>query len=100
MNKKITLATFKSFIKKNANQLLINVGSSFDGMSDMVEQTGDFGFNRPLDAAYPCKNNLGIQQIWLVFGSRDYFREFETDDMTGIRCFNCCGSFTVAIPKQ
>lgn len=33
-NKKATMATIKSFVKKNRENLLINVKSSFDGMID------------------------------------------------------------------
>lgn len=101
MTKKITLTTFKSFMKKNAGKILINVGSKFDGMTDCVEQTGDNGFTpiKEADQGYRHQNNMGFYGIWLVFGSRDYFRPFETDDLIGIRCFNCCGSFTVAIAK-
>lgn len=37
MQRRITKATFKSFIKKNYGKLFMQHISSFDGMSDMVE---------------------------------------------------------------
>ena len=96
-SKKITLATFKSFVKKNRNQLLINVGSSFDGMTDCVQSTNDSGFSTALDSDTPFNNNLGIHGVWLVFGSRDYFYPSNENGLTGIKVSNCCGSFTIAI---
>ena len=42
-------------------------------------------------------NNLGIQGVWLVNGSRDSFREYDDGDFRGIHVYNCCGSFTVAV---
>ena len=95
-SKKITLATFKSFVKKNRAQLLINVGSSFNGMTDCVQSTNDSGFSTALDADTPFNNNLGIHGVWLVFGSRDYFYPTNENGLTGIKVSNCCGSFTIA----
>ena len=73
---KITKATFKSFVKKNRANLLINVKSSFDGMVDgCVSHNG--GFTSAVEAEHIHENNLGIQGVWLVGGSRDYFTAFE-----------------------
>jgi len=96
-SKKITLATFKSFVKKNRNQLLINVGSSFDGMTDCVQSTNDHGFSEAQNSDRPFPNNLGIAGVWLVGGSRDYFSPINENGLTGIRAFNCCGSFSIAV---
>jgi hypothetical protein len=94
MNGKITKATFKSFVKKNPN-LFIKVKSSFDGMTDCVEQLSG-GFVKATNAHYPCDNNLGIQGVWLVGNSRDSFRPFNDGKLSGIEVYNCCGSFIVA----
>lgn len=98
MTKKITKATFKSFIKKNKEMLFISVESRFDGMSDMVEQRkGGFKI-----ATFDAGNNdstLGINGAWLVGSSRDWFTAYENEDFVGINVYNCCGSFTIAILK-
>lgn len=45
-------------------------------------------------------HNFGIQGLWVVRGSRDYFAEkkFTAEDgavYEGINCYNCCGEWTV-----
>jgi hypothetical protein len=96
MTKKITKATFKSFVKKNRESLLIQTKSSFDGMVDGIQVVnGDFV--KAVDAEYVAENNLGIQGVWLVGGGRDYFSEFSQGNMNGIEVCNCCGTFVVAV---
>ena len=96
MTKKITLATFKSFIKKNRENLLVRVSSDFDGMQDCVVANRDAKF-KPAVACGNENNTLGISGVWLVGSSRDYFTEFEVPGYKGFRVSNCCGSFAVAI---
>lgn len=97
---KITLATIKSFIKKN-DDLQINVQSSFDGMYDGVMSRGE-GFLKAerLEGSHGHDNELGVKGVWCVFGSRDQFMPYETDTMTGFKVYNCCGSFILAVTKQ
>lgn len=95
--KKITLATLKSFIRRNEGKLFVNVKSSFDGMVDGCEpQHGGFQAQRP---ASHSKNTLGIAGVWLVGSSRDYFTAFDNGDFEGIEVSNCCGRFIVATSK-
>lgn len=94
--KRITKATFKSFVKKNRANLYIKVKSSFDGMTDCVEQLNG-GYEPAVNATYVHENNLGIKGVWLVNGSRDYFREVSENGFTGIEVYNCCGTFVVAV---
>lgn len=94
---KITKATFKSFLRKNADKALIKVGSSFDGMYDCVMPVENAGFGSLEKSSNPHENNLGYAGIWLVGGSRDSFEAYNKDGLTGIRVYNCCGSFTVAV---
>lgn len=100
--KRITLATLKSFIKKNAGELYINVHSSFDGMTDGIERLNG-GWQKATKDTTQSKNSdyndntLGIKGVWLVGGSRDYFRPFNENGFTGINAYNSCGSFTAAI---
>lgn len=102
--KKITAATFKSFVKKNAEQLHINIQSKFDGMTDGVERQKE-GFtpatkNDWSTAEYIAAHTLGYVGIWLVGSSRDHFNSFENERFTGIQVYNACGSFVVATPKN
>jgi len=98
MDKKITLATVKSFIKKNRAHLLIKKSSSFDGMTDCVMPVeSEFTPALQPDEGRNFKETLGIHGAWFVFGSRDYFYPFEQDGLVGYRVSNCCGSFTLAI---
>ena len=98
--KKITIATIKAFIKNNAGNLFIKVNSSFDGMVDCVMPTDNKQFVRAEKAYHPCDNNLGIQGVWLVNGSRDSFTAYDDGVFQGIHVYNCCGSFIVATRKE
>lgn len=98
--KKITLATVKKFIKENWDKLLINVKSSFDGMTDCVECLHE-GFHKPKPDTdkHTQEHTLGIHGAWFVGQSRDYFRPYDNigGDMTGIEVSNSCGHFILAI---
>jgi hypothetical protein len=103
--KRITLATFKSFIKKNKNIMFIMQESSFDGMTDCVEFTPraqrKFVAASESTAMHPHeKHNFGYYGIWLVGSSRDYFSSYDDGIYEGINYSNCCGSGTIAIKKQ
>lgn len=95
---KITTATLKSFVRKNREQLFINVKSSFDGQVDGCEPCHD-GFQAARQSEMQEKHTLGICGIWLVSGSRDYFRPYSENGFEGIEVTNCCGRFVVAIKK-
>ncbi len=97
--KRITLATFKKFLRENHGNLFINNQSDFDGMTDCVTECK--GNMRKVEYAehqneYARPNTLGIKGVWLVGDSRDYFKAFEDAMFVGIQCSNCCGSFSVA----
>jgi len=103
--KKITKATFKSFVKKNRNNLFVNVTSEFDGMTDgrksvhqgfSAANLNDEWSNLP----NVLEHTLGIEGVYLVNNSRDYFNHYEDDSLIGIEVYNCCGRFVVAIEKQ
>lgn len=98
MEKKITLATIKSFIKKNRNGLFINVKSDFNGMTDCVEDVKG-GFKKITPSTNENKYNLGISGAWFVGGSRDYFTAYSDDFMVGYEIYNSCGSFILAFQK-
>jgi len=107
--KKATRATLKSFVKNNRSELLIKVESKFSGMTDMVEKVNDT-FDPAVSAGtgydfegkeFDCTSdhNLGIAGVYMVLGGHDSISRFETDELVGLNCYNCCGEFTVAIKK-
>jgi hypothetical protein len=98
IKKKITLATLKSFVKKNKENLFINVTSEFDGMVDGISYCND-GFQKAKLTEDNIKNTLGIQGAWLVGGSRNYFDSYEDDNYIGYNVYNCCGAFYLVIKK-
>ena len=95
---KPTKTTIKSFIK-NADNLFINVKSSFDGMTDMCEAQKD-GFTKVEKTEDNIKNTLGIKGAWFVGSGRDYFTIYNENGMIGYTISNCCGHFILAIKKQ
>jgi len=95
--KKLTRASFKSYIKKHRDSLFILNESDFDGMTDCVQQL----HQAPRKASFKdyTEQDLGINGIWLVGSSRDYFTAFEDEVFKGIEVSNCCGCFKVGIIK-
>jgi hypothetical protein len=96
--KKITLATVKSFIKKNNGQLFINVKSEFDGMVDGCVSKFD-GFVKAEQETKMIDATLGIKDAWFVRDSNDYFKPYETENLKGIEVMNSCSHFILAIVK-
>lgn len=92
--KKITLATLKSFAKRNADKLFVKEESSFNGMTDCVEQN-----RNPTWKAVTLENAIGMNGVYVVKSSRDWFSLYDGDEYIGIRVYNCCGSGTLAIKK-
>lgn len=99
--KKITRATFKSFVNKNRDKLLAKVNSSFDGMTDGIVYVKDAEYApaKKANVDYANENNLGFSAIWLVGSSRDYFTLIDNEKYFGYSVYNCCGSFEVVIEK-
>lgn len=96
--KKFTAASAKSFIRKNRSILKIKVISSFDGMTDCVEQNYGAQFKPVQAATYSHENNLGIKGVWFVGGSRNSFIPYyEGDQLVGFECYNCCGTWEVRV---
>ena len=93
--KKITKATFKSFLNKNKNELYINVHSTFNGMIDCVD-TVEHNMSKAQYEDTLNDNTCGIKGVWLVSGSRNWFTYYSDEIFEGIEASNCYGSFTVA----
>ena len=83
-NKKITMATLKSFIRKNDN-LFVEVKYDFDGMTDGIRNKE----NRSLKPVTKEKA-IGFEGVYCV-GDRDYFEYKENETHFGIEVYNCCG---------
>lgn len=96
--KRITIATVKSFIRRNEGNLFQQGISGFNGMTDMVEQIEDV-----LAPAIPTESNvkysLGILGAHFVGRSRDHFSPFESGAYVGYQVSNACGSFVIATTK-
>jgi hypothetical protein len=84
-DKKITMATFKSFIK-NAGDLFVETKSSFNGMFDGVEY-----FDKTEMVPVSKADAIGHKGVWCVGSSRDYFKYKEREGYVGIEVYNCCG---------
>lgn len=104
--KKTTIATVKSFIRKNANNAYINVKSSFDGMTDCVESiSGGFvplrksTHNGAFVSDHNSNPTLGFDGIWFVGGSRDWVSAYEDNSMIGYAVSNSCGKWIIATKK-
>lgn len=97
---KVTLATLKAFLRANDGKLYVNQMSSFDGMTDCVQQC-EGGFRKVEDPIDLSKSNtLGVRGLWLVGGSRDYIARYDKDGFIGMQVSNCCGSAVVAIRQE
>lgn len=101
---KATIATVKSFIRKNEAKILINVKSSFDGMTDSVESLKG-GF-RPLEKEnqrqvfvtdHNSNPTLGYKGVWLVGCSRDTVKPFSEGGLQGFEVHNSCDRWIVAV---
>jgi hypothetical protein len=95
---KPTMATLKNFIKKNKNNLFVNVLSEFDGMVDGVE-TRTAGFLPAKPTTYVVDHTLGIDGIYCVGRSRDYIKTYDDAKFNGYSVSNSVGHFVVAIKK-
>ena len=97
--KKITRATFKAFVKKNSDKLLIKSISHFDGMTDGIEYSEKAEFKPAERTEGNADYTLGFSGIWLVGRSADDFKLIDNEKYFGYYVYNCCGSFEVVIAK-
>lgn len=96
--KKITIATLKSFANRNADKLFTKNLREFNGMTDGVEEVED-KFTPTKVTEDKGYYQTGIQGIYTVGSSRDYFQLYEEGNFLGIKVYNCCGSSILAIKK-
>lgn len=99
--KKTTLATIKSFIEKNKDELYIDLVSEFDANLDMIARNEQHSFRKTEKSEDKLINyTQGIRGAWFVGNGRDYFSDFENDLFKGYEVFNSCGIFRLAIKKE
>lgn len=101
--KKITLATVKSFVRKNEGNLYIEVSSSFNGMIDCCDDTLNCDFTPVTKVTWPrpgCPSTyIDSHPILGSHGSGNLLRSYEDDNFIGFNVYNCCGSFNIAVKK-
>ena len=97
--KKITLATLKSFAKRNSDKLFVKNISSFDGMTDCVEECHDNSWKETSIIDKTNYYKTGINGIYTVGCSNDYFTLYEDTVFVGIGVYNSCGSSILAVKK-
>jgi len=93
---KITMATIKSFIRKNAGQIYIRNLRNFDGMVDGVRECDNKGWRLAGEGKF-AENDHGVGGAWFVGRSGDYLQPLSESGFTGFHVYNCCGSFDIAV---
>jgi len=99
---KVTMATIKSFVRKNQGKLYIRTKTSFDGMTDGCEPCADRSFTpaQQSDLSNAPTHTLGIMGAWFVGQSRDYLTPINEGGYIGYHVYNCCGSFDLAVGME
>lgn len=97
-SKKITMATLKSFAQRNKNNLFSREISSFSGMTDCVEKSNTNWVRSEIKEPGGYYQT-GIQGVYTVGCSRDYFTLYEDDIYIGIEVYNSCGTTIIAVKK-
>lgn len=94
---KVTRATLKSFIRKNAGKLYIWRRRAFDSMVDGCTSTAETGFSPALSSDRHPEHTYGIAGVWMVGGGRDYITPYSGNGFSGFEVYNSCGSFYLAV---
>lgn len=95
---KFTMASVKSFVRKNKGNLKIKTKSSFDGMVDGCVYDHKASFVPVIETSLHPAHTLGMAGAWFVGGGRDSVDPITVDDkVVGFKCFNSCGSFEVMV---
>jgi len=97
---KPTIATVKSFIKKNRKDLFIKVTSSFDSQVDyVVNKEAEFELSKEGDGINQ-QHDFGVRGAWFVGNSRDYISIYDQNGFSGYRIVNSCGAFVLAVKNN
>lgn len=96
--KKFTMASVKSFVRKNKGNLKIRVKSTFDGMVDGLVFDRNPGFVPVKETTFHLEYTLGITGAWFVGRGNDYVDPIMNGDaVVGFKCSNSCGNFEVMV---
>ena len=98
--KKITLATLKSFAKRNEGKIFAKGLSSFDGMTDCVQGNKNAHWYSTSITDEKGYYQTGIKGIYTVGSNRDYFTLYNDSDFIGIEVYNCCGTSILAVKNN
>lgn len=96
--KRITKATFKSFIRKNADRLYVRTSWEFNSIDDGYHSSVDYGFT---PAAVRVLNNdpMDLEVVGVKLAhDRNFFLPFNDKGLVGYAVINFYGKFIVAIP--
>lgn len=99
MEKRITRATVKSFLKKNDGKIYIQNLRAFDGMVDGERECDDRSFRLAEKDERGFENTMGLKGAWFVGQSRDYLTKYEDEKFIGFHVSNCCGAFNLTVAK-
>ena len=92
------MATLKAFANRNKERLYAKTESQFDGMTDCIEKVED-EFKPTQITSETDYYRTGIQGIYTVGSSRDYFDIYENSVYFGIRVLNSCGTTILTVKK-
>lgn len=93
--KRITIATVKAFVRKHQAELYVRTFSTFDGMTDCVQDCDGNQYRKVESVDLTKQNTLGIPGVWFVTRSRDYFNEYTDGEFRGYEVTNSCGCFVL-----
>jgi hypothetical protein len=97
--KRITLATIKSFIRKNKENLFIRTTRSYDLIESFSKTSDNLNF-RPIESTdLSIQYTLGIKDVWIAGQGRDGFLAYENDKYIGYDIYNVCHAFNLVIKK-
>lgn len=99
--KRTTLTTIKSFIRRNLDDLYIMNQASFDPMTGCVENRFEApSFAKIKQTKDNINNTLGIKGAWFTRQTKNSFNEYKDNYFIGYQVCNCCGSFILAIQRN
>ncbi len=98
--KKITLATLKAFAKRNEGKIYAKTETEFNSMVDGVEKSPHSEWKKAELTEEKGHYKTGIQGVYTVGFSRDYFSLYEDNEYEGIEVNNCCGVTILAIKRE
>lgn len=101
--KKITRATFKSFVSRQFKygNLYHKQLNWFDGMVDCVMPVRDSEWKEcNPNGGKNSENTLALTGIWLVGSSRDYFTSYADENYVGYEVSNSCGNYLIAMKRN